>query len=319
MCLRRDDADAIIPQRRATTSERSRCTRADGGIATGSRCATPPDTARSARCSTSRPSWAASSTPVAPGTPRRRSREERSTTGARTTSTGSSSSMARRRAGCSAAPTPGCGTTPPRPPLSLWMRSPNGREATFRQSDVCAIRRPKFHIEGTPARSKGTTARCAPTRSSQDRGHVEHVSHHAEAPVDLTVATYDGTMGVRESTVPPAPAPGWGFHRNLADHLLLGQPHRRTARAVPRRGRRARSRPPLRRQRRRADRTRVTTLPTADAIGFGVIGARSMVATRAVMPAIDASERAAPRALSRRSAGQYPNRGPTSAPVSTRT
>ena len=36
----------------------------------------------------------------------------------------------------------------------------------------------------------------------------------------------------------------------------------------------------------------MTTLPTADAIGFGVIGARSMVATRAVMPAIDASERA---------------------------
>ena len=22
----------------------------------------------------------------------------------------------------------------------------------------------------------------------------------------------------------PAPSPGWGFHRNLADHLLLGEP-----------------------------------------------------------------------------------------------
>jgi hypothetical protein len=31
-------------------------------------------------------------------------------------------------------------------------------------------------------------------------------------------------MGLRESVVEPAPAPGWGFHRNLADHLLLGEP-----------------------------------------------------------------------------------------------
>ncbi len=36
----------------------------------------------------------------------------------------------------------------------------------------------------------------------------------------------------------------------------------------------------------------MTTVPSTDTIGFGVIGARSMVATRAVMPAIDASERA---------------------------
>ena len=36
----------------------------------------------------------------------------------------------------------------------------------------------------------------------------------------------------------------------------------------------------------------MTTVSTGDAIGFGVIGARSMVATRAVMPAIDASESA---------------------------
>ena len=30
--------------------------------------------------------------------------------------------------------------------------------------------------------------------------------------------------GVRTSTVAPAPNPGWAFHRNLADHLLLGEP-----------------------------------------------------------------------------------------------
>lgn len=108
--------------------------------------------------------------------------------------------------------------------LSLWMQWDDGREATFRQSDICAIRRPKFHIQGTLGTIEG---HYRPVRSDAvvpGRGHVEHVSHHAEAPVDLTVATYDGALGVRESTVPPAPSPGWGFHRNLADHLLLGEP-----------------------------------------------------------------------------------------------
>jgi predicted dehydrogenase len=108
--------------------------------------------------------------------------------------------------------------------LSLWMQWPDGREATFRQSDVCAIRRPKFHIEGTRGTIEGYYRPLRTDSVEPGRGHVEHVSHHAEVPVDLTVAVYDGTMGIRESTVRPAAAPGWGFHRNLADHLLLGEP-----------------------------------------------------------------------------------------------
>jgi predicted dehydrogenase len=108
--------------------------------------------------------------------------------------------------------------------LSLWMQWPDGREATFRQSDVCAIRRPKFHIEGTRGTIEGHYRPLRADSVEPGRGHVEQVSHHAEAPVDLTLATYEGSMGLRESIVGPAPHPGWGFHRNLADHLLLGEP-----------------------------------------------------------------------------------------------
>jgi predicted dehydrogenase len=107
--------------------------------------------------------------------------------------------------------------------LSLWMQWPDGREATFRQSDVCAIRRPKFHIEGTAGTIEGHYRPLHTDRIEPGRGHVEEVSHHAEAPVDLTVATYHGPMGLRETVVRPAPDAGWGFHRNLADHLLLGE------------------------------------------------------------------------------------------------
>ena len=108
--------------------------------------------------------------------------------------------------------------------LSLWMQWADGREATFRQSEICAIRRPKFHIEGTEGTIEGHYEPVVNDRIVPGRGHMSDVSHHAEAPVDLTVATYDEVLGVRTTTAPPAPNPGWGFHRNLADHLLLGEP-----------------------------------------------------------------------------------------------
>lgn len=107
--------------------------------------------------------------------------------------------------------------------LALWMQWPDGREATFRQSDICAIRRPKFHIEGTNATLQGHYRPMRNDSVVPGRGYVEHTSHHAEAPVDLTVARYDGAHGLVTSTVRPAPDPGWAFHRNLADHLLLGE------------------------------------------------------------------------------------------------
>jgi predicted dehydrogenase len=108
--------------------------------------------------------------------------------------------------------------------LSLWMQWDDGREATFRQSDVCAIRRPKFHIQGTVGTLEGHYQPLRTTSVVPGRGYVEHTSHHAEAPVDLRVVRYDGVQGTVESIVRPAPHPGWAFHQNLADHLLLGEP-----------------------------------------------------------------------------------------------
>ncbi len=108
--------------------------------------------------------------------------------------------------------------------LSLWMQWADGREATFRQSDVCAIRRPKFHIEGTAGTAQGHYRPLRTDSVEPARGHVESLAHHAEVPVDLDVAVYRGGFGIVESVMRPVPHPGWGFHRNLADHLLLGEP-----------------------------------------------------------------------------------------------
>lgn len=108
--------------------------------------------------------------------------------------------------------------------ISVWMQWPDGREATFRQSDVCAIRRPKFHVEGTLGTIQGHYEPIAQHSVVAGRGYQASVSHHAERPVELTLARYDGGHGIVESHVSPAPHPGWGFHRNLADHLLLDEP-----------------------------------------------------------------------------------------------
>ncbi len=108
--------------------------------------------------------------------------------------------------------------------LSVWMQWADGREATFRQSDVCAIRRPKFHIEGTAGTLEGQYQPVRQDDIVPGRGFLAGVSHHAERPVDLTVVRYDGDHGLIESSVSPAPHPGWGFHRNLADHIALGEP-----------------------------------------------------------------------------------------------
>ena len=108
--------------------------------------------------------------------------------------------------------------------LHVWMRWDDGREATFRQSDLAAHRRPKFYVQGTEGTLQGFYRPLRDERLVPGRGYVDEVSHHAEAPVDLVLARHESGYGVTETTLPPAPHPGWGFHRNLADHLLLGEP-----------------------------------------------------------------------------------------------
>ncbi len=107
--------------------------------------------------------------------------------------------------------------------LSVWMQWADGREATFRQSDVAAIRRPKFYVQGTEGTIEGHYRSLRNESVAAGRGHVDGWHHHAEAPVDLTMARYESDYGIVESHLPAAPHPGWGFHRNLADHLLLGE------------------------------------------------------------------------------------------------
>jgi predicted dehydrogenase len=104
--------------------------------------------------------------------------------------------------------------------VHMWW--PDGREAEFVHSDVAAVRRPKFYVQGTAGTLEGTYRPVTFERIEPGRGFISDAAHHAEAPADLRKVTYSGSGALTESALPLAPAEHFPFHRNLADHVRDG-------------------------------------------------------------------------------------------------
>ena len=100
----------------------------------------------------------------------------------------------------------------------------DGREAEFFQSDLAAVRRPKFFVQGTAGTLVGHYRPVTLERVEPPFGYTAELAHHAEAPADLVLARYEPGAGISTTAVPlPATVP-FAFHRNLANHLQLGEP-----------------------------------------------------------------------------------------------
>jgi predicted dehydrogenase len=108
--------------------------------------------------------------------------------------------------------------------LRVRLTWADGREAEFFQSDVAGIRRPKFYVQGTAGTLIGHYRELTFERIEPGRGYVAQPAHHAEAPAELLLARYESGYGLMETRLPPAPETPFAFHRNLADHLQLGEP-----------------------------------------------------------------------------------------------
>jgi predicted dehydrogenase len=108
--------------------------------------------------------------------------------------------------------------------IRVRMTWPDGREAEFLQSDIAAVRRPKFYVQGTAGTLVGTYRTITLEAIEPGRGYVATQAHHAEAPAELLLARYESGYGISETRLPPAVAQPHAFHRNLADHLHLGEP-----------------------------------------------------------------------------------------------
>jgi predicted dehydrogenase len=108
--------------------------------------------------------------------------------------------------------------------LRVRMTWVDGREAEFFQSDIAAVRRPKFYVQGTAGTLVGRYRTVTFEHIEPGRGYVAREAHHAEAPADLLLARYESGYGLSETRLPPALDHPFAFHRNLADHLHLGEP-----------------------------------------------------------------------------------------------
>jgi predicted dehydrogenase len=108
--------------------------------------------------------------------------------------------------------------------IRVRMTWSDGREAEFLQSDIAAVRRPKFYVQGTAGTLMGTYRTITLEAIEPGRGYVATQAHHAEAPAELVLARYESGYGISETRLPPALEQPYAFHRNLADHLHLGEP-----------------------------------------------------------------------------------------------
>jgi predicted dehydrogenase len=102
----------------------------------------------------------------------------------------------------------------------IWA---DGREAEFLQSDVAAVRKPKFYVQGTAGTLVGRYRPVSFERLEPGLGFVSEDAHHAEAPADLSYARYEAGSGLTETALPLAKVAPFAFHRNLADHLQFGE------------------------------------------------------------------------------------------------
>jgi predicted dehydrogenase len=106
----------------------------------------------------------------------------------------------------------------------IQIRFEDGREAEFMHSDIAAARKPKWYLLGTRGAIIGRWQDV--TEYQIDRLHYfrKHDIPATEMPPDLTVYRCDSLGKV--STLKPAlpDRPLFGFHRNLADHLLMDEP-----------------------------------------------------------------------------------------------
>jgi len=108
--------------------------------------------------------------------------------------------------------------------IRVRMTWADGREAEFLQSDIAAVRRPKFYVQGTTGTLVGSYRTITLEAIEPGRGYVATQPHHAEAPAELVLSRYESGYGISETRLPPAVGQPFAFHCNLADHLHLGEP-----------------------------------------------------------------------------------------------
>ena len=108
--------------------------------------------------------------------------------------------------------------------VNVDLRFADGTQASFLHSDIAAALKPKWYLLGTAGAIVGDWRR----ESIAGRGTMDELVEDALAPADsparLSIHRPNGEGGVNEERIALRRRVRNGFYRNLADHLLLGEP-----------------------------------------------------------------------------------------------
>src|SRR5207245_10924964 len=99
-----------------------------------------------------------------------------------------------------------------------------GEQASFLQSDIAAALKPKWYLLGTAGAAVGDWQRESVRARSWTGDLVEERLQPSEAPALVSLHRPDGDGGTHVEVLSLPPREPAGFYRNLADHLLLGEP-----------------------------------------------------------------------------------------------
>lgn len=100
----------------------------------------------------------------------------------------------------------------------------DGAQATFLQSDIAAALKPKWYLLGTRGALVGDWRLESVTSRAWTGDLIEERLQPAESPAVVRVLRPDGEGASHEETLALPRRVKDGFYRNLADHLLEGEP-----------------------------------------------------------------------------------------------
>jgi predicted dehydrogenase len=106
----------------------------------------------------------------------------------------------------------------------IFVRFSGGQEAEFMHSDIAAIRKPKWYLLGTRGAIVGHWRDVETFDIDPVLYFFRNTIPATEMPPELTVRRRLSEGEITEQTLPVPPRPDFAFHRNLADHLLTGEP-----------------------------------------------------------------------------------------------
>jgi len=106
----------------------------------------------------------------------------------------------------------------------IQIRFKGGKEAEFVHSDIAAARKPKWYLLGTEGAIVGQWNDISAYETDPDHYYRRHDIPATEMTPDITVHRRhsSGRIFIEKPAIPPREK--FAFHRNLADHLLTGEP-----------------------------------------------------------------------------------------------